>query len=113
MTKLKQARLKKITPKLKLIAQLEVCDAETLRSNIADGKVVIPRNRKHTLKKICGVGGGLRTKVKPNIGTSTDYHSVEDELKKLRAAEEAQADAVMDLSTGGDLRAIRRKIMEN
>src|SRR3989338_3233989 len=82
MTQLKQARLNKITPEMKLVAQLEDCDAETLRSNIAEGKVVIPRNKKHTLKKI-------------------------------RAAEEAQADAVMDLSTGGDLRAIRRKIMEN
>ncbi|MDP6433448.1 MAG: phosphomethylpyrimidine synthase ThiC, partial [Candidatus Scalindua sp.] len=73
MTQIKQARLNKITPEMKQVAQLEDCDVETLRSNIAAGKVVIPRNRKHSLKKICGIGKGLRTKVNANIGTSADY----------------------------------------
>ncbi len=95
------------------VAQLEDCDVENLRSLIADGKVVIPHNRKRLAKKVCGIGSGLRTKVNANIGTSIDYQSMEDELKKLRAVEEAQADAVMDLSTGGDLRIIRQRIMEN
>jgi len=113
MTQIKQARLNKITPEMKQVAQLEDCDVETLKSDIAAGKVVIPRNRKHSLKKICGIGKGLRTKVNANIGTSADYHGVEEELKKLRAAEDAQADTVMDLSTGGDLREIRLEIMEN
>ncbi|MFQ5964167.1 MAG: phosphomethylpyrimidine synthase ThiC [Candidatus Scalinduaceae bacterium] len=113
MTQLKQARLNKITPEMELVAHLEDCDVESLCSLIAGGKVVIPHNRKRLAKKVCGIGSGLRTKVNANIGTSTDYQSVEDELKKLRASEEAQADAVMDLSTGGDLRIIRQKIMEN
>ncbi len=113
MTQSKQARLSKITPEMERVAQIEDCDVETLRSNIADGTVVIPRNKKHSLKKICGIGKGLRTKVNANIGTSVDYHGVEEELEKLRAAEDAQADTVMDLSTGGDLRETRLKIMEN
>ncbi len=113
MTQLKQARLNKITPEMEQVAQFEDCDVETLRSLIADGKVVIPHNRRRRSKKVCGIGKGLRTKVNANIGTSIDYQSVEEELKKLRAVEEAQADAVMDLSTGGDLRIIRQRIMEN
>jgi phosphomethylpyrimidine synthase len=113
MTQLKQARLNKITSEMEQVAQLEDCDVENLRSLIADGKVVIPHNRKRLAKKVCGIGSGLRTKVNANIGTSIDYQSMEDELKKLRAVEEAQADAVMDLSTGGDLRIIRQTIMEN
>ncbi|MEE9260526.1 MAG: phosphomethylpyrimidine synthase ThiC [Candidatus Scalindua sediminis] len=113
MTQLKQARLNKITSEMEQVAQLEDCDVENLRSLIADGKVVIPHNRKRLAKKVCGIGSGLRTKVNANIGTSIDYQSMEDELKKLRAVEEAQADAVMDLSTGGDLRIIRQRIMEN
>ncbi|MBO1224862.1 MAG: phosphomethylpyrimidine synthase ThiC [Candidatus Scalindua sediminis] len=113
MTQLKQARLNKITSEMEQVAQLEDCDVENLRSLIADGKVVIPHNRKRLAKKVCGIGSGLRTKVNANIGTSIDYQSIEDELKKLRAVENAQADAVMDLSTGGDLRIIRQRIMEN
>ncbi len=113
MTQLKQARLNKITPEMEQIAQYEDCDVESLRSLLADGKIVIPHNRKRPTKKTCGIGSGLRTKVNANIGTSIDYQNVENELKKLRAAEEAQADAVMDLSTGGDLRSIRKKIMDN
>lgn len=113
MTQLKQARLNKITPEMEHVAQLEDCDVENLRSLIAEGKVVIPHNKKRTAKKVCGIGSGLRTKVNANIGTSVDYQGVSDELKKLRAAEDAQADAVMDLSTGGDLRAVRQEIMEN
>ncbi len=113
MTQLKQARLNKITSEMEQVAQLEDCDVENLRSLIADGKVVIPHNRKRLAKKVCGIGSGLRTKVNANIGTSIDYQSIEDELKKLRAVEDAQADAVMDLSTGGDLRIIRQRIMEN
>ncbi len=113
MTQLKQARLNKITPEMEQIAQYEDCDVESLRSLLADGKIVIPHNRKRPAKKTCGIGSGLRTKVNANIGTSIDYQNVENELKKLRAAEEAQADAVMDLSTGGDLRSIRKKIMDN
>jgi len=113
MTQLKQARLNKITPEMERVAQLEDCDVETLRANMAEGKAVIPCNNKHSIKKICGIGKDLRTKVNANIGTSADYHGVEEELEKLRAAEDAQADTVMDLSTGGDLREVRLKIMEN
>lgn len=113
MTQLKQARLNKITPEMEQVAQSEDCDLEALRSLIADGKVVIPHNRIRPSKKVCGIGKGLRTKVNANIGTSIDYQNVGEELKKLHAAEEAQADTVMDLSTGGDLRIIRQRIMEN
>ena len=59
-----------------------------------------------------GVGEGLRVKVNANLGTSPDYADVATELEKLKAAEEAGTDAVMDLSTGGDVRAIRRTLME-
>jgi len=57
-----------------------------------------------------GIGAGLRTKVNANIGTSPDYPSVEAELRKLEVAVAAGADAVMDLSTGGDLDETRKRI---
>ncbi len=58
-----------------------------------------------------GVGENLRVKVNANLGTSGDLIDENLELRKLEAAIEAGADAVMDLSTGGDLRAIRREIV--
>jgi len=53
-----------------------------------------------------------RTKVNANIGTSPDFPDLEAELKKLKAALISGADTVMDLSTGGDLDEIRRRIRE-
>jgi phosphomethylpyrimidine synthase len=112
MTQLLKARQGIITPEARQVAQEEGCEVETLRQRLAEGKVALPCNRLRKTKKVCGIGLGLKTKVNANIGTSMDYPSVEEELKKLRATEEAGADAVMDLSTGGDLREVRQRIME-
>ena len=79
---------------------------------MADGRVVIPLNNRRRATGVMGVGGGLRVKVNANIGTSPDYADIDVELAKLAAAEEAGTDAIMDLSTGGDIREIRRRLME-
>ena len=112
MTQLKYAKQGKITPEMEMVAVQEDCDAEYIRENIADGKIVIPVNRKRSATKVCGIGKGLTTKVNANIGTSSDYNDINEEIAKLKAAEQAGADSVMDLSTGGDLRAIRKRIVE-
>jgi len=74
------------------------------------GTVVIPKNVHHEIRAR-GVGLGLRTKTNANIGTSADFPRLEDELQKLEWAESCGADAVMDLSTAGDLDAIRRALI--
>ena len=112
MTQLLKARQGIITQEMRQVAQEEGCDVETLRQRLAEGKVALPCNHRRKAKKVCGIGLGLKTKVNANIGTSVDYPSAGEELKKLKAAEGAGADAVMDLSTGGDLREVRRRIME-
>ncbi|HHT9136406.1 MAG TPA: phosphomethylpyrimidine synthase ThiC [Candidatus Wunengus sp. YC60] len=112
MTQLQQARQNIITQEMKQVAKDEGLDPEFIRMRIAEGKIVIPANLKRKAAKVCGIGAGLKTKVNANIGTSADYPDVENEMEKLRAAEEAGADAVMDLSTGGDLRAIRKRVIE-
>ena len=109
MTQLQQARRNVITPEMRQVAHDEEVEPEFLRERIAEGKVIIPANRRRKATKVCGIGAHLKTKVNANIGTSADYADVAKELEKLKAAEEAGADAVMDLSTGGDLRAIRKK----
>lgn len=112
MTQLKDARDGKITKEMELVARQEECEPEYIRSNIADCKIVIPVNKKRKASGVFGVGKGLTTKVNANIGTSADCLDIEQELLKLKAAEDAGADAVMDLSTGGDLRATRKRIVE-
>lgn len=96
---------------VKRIAEEEKVPAEHISRGLAQGTVAVPMNRSRRLLKPMAVGAGLRVKVNANIGTSQDIADPSDELEKLRAALGAGADAVMDLSTGGDLDAIRRKII--
>ncbi len=84
---------------------------EAVLGGLLDGTIVIPANPLHRNLTPCGVGKGLRTKVNANLGTSSDSCDVEGELRKLRIAIECGADAVMDLSTGGDISAIRRQLI--
>jgi len=111
MTQLQQARKGTITPEMKAVALEERVDAEIIRQRVADGTVVIPKNKDREVERVCGIGYGLRTKVNANIGTSQDYKDIKEELMKLHAALSAGADAMMDLSTGGDLVGIRERII--
>lgn len=111
MTQLLAARKGEITEEMAKIAAKEGVDPEFIRKGIASGTIVIPANKNHPRLDPQGIGKGLRTKVNANIGTSTLFPNTEPELLKLRAALAAGADAVMDLSTGGDLDALRRQTL--
>lgn len=84
---------------------------EKLAALVAEGAAVVCRNNARAAIRPLAVGRGLRTKVNANIGTSKDRCSVKTELQKLEKALEAKTDAVMDLSTGGDIRKIRKAIL--
>ena len=117
MTQLLRAREGVLTPEMKAVAETEGIAESVLRERIAAGRAVIPANAKRVALGLpavapCGIGEGLRTKVNANIGASRDYASMDAELEKLKAAVDAGADTVMDLSTGGDIREIRRRILE-
>ena len=75
---------------------------------MASGRLIIPANRKHKGVKPIGIGEGLRIKVNTNLGTSSDHIDLEEELKKLKVSIQTGTDTVMDLSTGGDIGAIRK-----
>ncbi len=111
MTQLESARKGIISPQMKVVAQQEGVEADFIRQGIAKGTIVIPANINHVNLVPCGIGQGIRTKVNANIGTSSDFGSIDTELEKLRVAVAAGADTVMDLSTGGDISAIRRAII--
>ncbi len=112
-TQLEHARSGRITPQMKAVAATEGIDPEELRALVAAGRVVIPANSAHTSLEPVGIGERLRVKVNANIGTSPDRADPAEERAKLEAALKAGADAVMDLSTGGDLTALRRQVLES
>ena len=101
-----------VPPSLINLARKEGIDSALLIERIISGEAVVLRNRLRGNLDPLGIGKGLRTKVNANIGTSEPRACVEDELMKLRTAVEAKADAVMDLSTGGDIDLVRRKILD-
>jgi len=111
MTQLESARKGIVTPQMKTVAETEGLDAEFIREGVAQGTIVVPANINHTKLVPCGIGRGLSTKVNANIGTSSDFGDMDTELEKLRVAIDAGADTVMDLSTGGDISAIRQAII--
>ncbi len=111
MTQLENARKGKFTPEMKTVAAAESLDPDRLLAAVASGLVVIPANRNHLNLRPIGIGQGLKTKINANIGTSLDYSRLEDETQKLQAVLDCGCDTVMDLSTGGDITAIRRALL--
>ena len=110
MTRIKLAKKGIITDEVRAVALSENIVPERLASDIAEGVTVIPRNGRHDIKPI-GIGKGLRTKVNANIGTSKDKVSLDEEREKLDILVRYGADAVMDLSTGGPIKELRRLLL--
>jgi len=111
MTQLELARKGTVSPQIKHVAEKESVETDFIIQGLADGEIIIPANVNHPNLIPCGIGKRLRTKVNANIGTSSDFCDLNTELRKLQTAIDFGADTVMDLSTGGDISAIRRAIM--
>jgi len=112
MTQLESARKGVITEAMRRVAETEKIDPEVVRAGVSEGTVVIPLNKGHTGIDPVGIGKGLTIKVNANIGTSGDQADIDEELGKLRAAIDAGADTIMDLSIGGDIKKVRKAIMK-
>jgi phosphomethylpyrimidine synthase len=110
MTRIETARKGIVTDEIREAALLEGTDPERLASDIADGITVIPRNSARGIKPV-SIGKGLKTKINANIGTSKDKISFDEEMEKLDLLVRYGADAVMDLSTGGPIRELRRELI--
>jgi len=111
MTQLELARKGTVSSQMTHVAEREGIETGSVAQGLADGEIIIPANFNHRNLVPCGIGRGLRTKINANIGTSSDLCDLNTELRKLETAIAFGADTVMDLSTGGDISAIRRAIM--
>ncbi len=111
MTLVKQARKGILTPFLKKVVTEERLEPDEFLSLLASGEIVIPYNNRHKSVRPVAIGRKMRTKVNVNLGTSRDYPDLGSEIAKLKLSLKYQTDAVMDLSTGGDIRSIRKKLL--
>ena len=109
-TRIELARKGVITDEVKQVALAEGIEPQVLSQNIASGLAVIARNANHNIEPL-GIGKDLKTKINANIGTSKDRISFDEEMQKLDTLIKYGADAVMDLSTGGPIKDIRRLLL--
>jgi phosphomethylpyrimidine synthase len=112
-TQLHYARQGVTTEEMMCVAGREGLTPELVRSEVARGRMIIPANIRHTILEPAGIGIASKCKINANIGNSAVTSNIEEELEKLRYSIKYGADTVMDLSTGGDLEAIRRAIIGN
>jgi phosphomethylpyrimidine synthase len=105
------ARKGVITPEMTYVAEREGLEPEMVRAEVARGRLIIPCNVNHTSLEPMGIGTVATVKINANIGNSAVTSDVEGELEKLKFALKYGADTVMDLSTGGNIDAIRRAII--
>jgi phosphomethylpyrimidine synthase len=99
------------TEEMKRVAAKEGVDVEDVRRLLSKGNLVIPKNIKSKSQPM-GIGRLMQTKINANVGTSRDYVDIEAEVEKALTAQRYGADTIMDLSTGGDLDLIRKRIIE-
>ena len=99
-----------ITKEIETVSKKENMDVDKLVSLVAEGKVAIPANKKHTCIDPEGVGSMLRTKINVNLGVSRDCKDYDLEMKKVLSAVDMGAEAIMDLSSHGDTEPFRKKL---
>ena len=110
-TQLDRAREGEITEGMKEAAIYDDVTPEFIRDGIANGHIVIYGNTQRK-SKVVGIGQGLRTKINASIGTSPDIIDFDMEVVKAKVAEKAGADTLMELSTGGNLSEVRRRVLD-
>ena len=112
-TQMYYARRGELTKEMSYVAKIEGVSENLLMDEVAKGSIIIPANVNHTNLKPMGIGRKLKTKINANIGNSSLSSDICAELRKLEICLEFGADTVMDLSTDGDLDAIRSAIIEH
>ena len=109
-TQMDAARKGIVMPELKTVAKKEYMEESALMALVAQGKAVIPANKKHTCLNPEGVGSMLRTKINVNLGVSRDCTDYNVEMQKVMSAVNMGAEAIMDLSSHGNTQPFRLKL---
>lgn len=111
MTRVEEAKTGRLSDECRKAAEKEGIDQQIFNAAVADGSIVVVRNRLRDIHPLV-VGASTRIKINANIGTSSSFSDVNEELEKMRVAVYHGADAIMDLSTAGDLAEIRKRLID-
>ena len=111
MTQISDAKKGILTEEMKHVAKIEGVSEDFILRSVANGTIVIPSNVNRDIEA-SGIGAGLRTKVNATVGTSTDIVNFDEEVLKAQIAIDNGADCLMELSIGGDLDVIRRRVLD-
>src|SRR5207249_10322037 len=113
LTQMHFARQGTVTPQMQRVAEREGLSTDLVRDEVARGRLIIPANVNHLARRLdpMAIGKVARVKINANIGNSAVESNIDQELEELHHAVHYGADTVMDLSTGGDIDAIREAIV--
>jgi phosphomethylpyrimidine synthase len=111
-TQMHIARQGSVSPEMRRVAEREQLPAETVRDEVARGRMIIPANVHHRALDPMAIGLKAGVKVNANIGNSPTTSSLDEEVAKLDLAERWGADTVMDLSTGKRIDETRQAILD-
>jgi phosphomethylpyrimidine synthase len=102
--------LKGVPPEIEAIARDEGLSPRQAARAVTRGRITVAANPRRP-HRLVAIGEGCRIKVNVNVGTSMQRCDPDLEIRKAEAALANGADALMDLSTGGDLPAMRKRIL--
>ena len=109
MTILEDAKNGNVNKEMLHVAEIERIDIKQVLKKISKGEAVIMKRENYNP---VGIGFPFRTKINVNLGTSSSAGDISEEFKKVEIAQEYGADTLSDLSMGGDIDTIRKKILE-
>ena len=111
-TQMDAARKGIITHQMEAVAKKENMNIVKLMDLVSKGQIVIPSNKYHTCIDAQGIGSMLTTKINVNLGVSRDCKNYDEEMKKVNAAVNMGAHAIMDLSSHGNTQPFRQKLVK-
>ena len=86
---------------------------EFVRTEVAEGRAIIPANINHPEVEPMIIGRNFLVKINGNIGNSAVTSSIEEEVEKMTWGTRWGADTIMDLSTGKNIHETREWILRN
>ncbi len=110
-TQIGLARQGVVSAEMRRVAEREALPAETIRDEVARGRMIIPANVNHAALDPMAIGLRARVKINANFGSSPTSSSLEQEVGKLRLSERWGADTAMDLSTGKRIEETREAVL--
>ena len=112
-TQLALARSGRVSAQMRRVAEREGLAPETVRDEVARGRMIIPANVHHTALDPMAIGLRASVKVNADVDGGATPASLDEVLDDLALAQCWGADAVMDRSTGPRIDATREALIAN